>query len=108
MNKTVINHDDVQPSEAVGNGFDELIASPRIGDVRFDGDTIHATGLQVAERMLRSNFVGAIRDGDASAVLRQPRSKPPSDASAATRYQRYSIAKRHSSPRQNLFERFSV
>src|SRR5205814_10561429 len=92
--------DDIDSPEPIDHRFDQLVATPGIGDVRLDGHAIRPVCLQLTQRLLCGNFIGAIGDGHSRSILRQPQSEPAANASAPASYQCHSIAKRHSSPRQ--------
>jgi hypothetical protein len=93
-----IVHKNVQPPEAISYCAQKLFRAGGRSDVRFDSDTIRASGLQLAQRTLRSGFIRAITDSHACAILRKLQRNAASDASRTAGYQRHSIAQRHSDP----------
>ncbi len=96
---THIVDDNIEPPKTIDDRFDQLFAAPRIGNVGFDSDAVRAVGLQLPQGLLRRHLIGAIGNGHARTILRQPKSKPAADAPAPAGHQRHTITKRHSSPR---------
>src|SRR5208282_2316954 len=91
---------DIYAPETVHHRANKLIGAAGLADVRLHRDAIGAHRLQLTQRQLRGSFVGAIRDGDARAVLCQTQRDAPPNSTATTCDYSDPVPKRHSSPRK--------
>ncbi len=82
----------IESAKAIGHGIDELVRAFCSGDIRFNGNTVSAGCLQLAQGVLRHVLVGTIADGNAGALFRQAEGNSPADAARSPRNQRNPVA----------------